>query len=404
MIATCIWTAVGVVGLHVVWPPQAHADAPSRQVATSDAQQQPRAFRALKGAWTFHSSGYVKNLFTRSDTLAEEAVIADLSRLRLNAEASYLKALDLHLSYDQEAILGSVLRTDQFRKSKDADPGTWIDADKEFLEVDRTMVWRHRLYRGYARFRTRRATLAVGRQRIAWGTARFWNPADLFNPISPLAIEREEKIGVDALDGELRLPGNSRAELVYAPQTAWNRSSLGSRLSSVVHSYELSAVTGKFGDDTVFGATFDGHLLNGELRGEGTVTDPKGEDPYLRAVLGYEYDFANTLSAFGEYFYNGNAAPDPTGEQRLLARTIFTTQKHFLGAGLGYDITPLVRAEAYGILAVEDAESAFLNPRLRYNLRPNLDLLAGAQLFLGPARSEYGLLPNVYYAQVQWFF
>ena len=425
--AKFVWMAVGVVSLHVISPLQAHADSSPRQMAMEVAIQEAKVRQEakqtrsrfleasdqaaggetpddLKTPWTFHWSGYAKNLFTRSDTLAEEHVIADLSRLRLNTEASYREALDLYLSYDQEAILGSILRTDQFRTFKDVDSGTWIDADHEFLEAGRDLVWRHRLYRGYAKLRTPGAILVIGRQRIAWGTARFWNPVDLFNPISPLAIEREEKIGVDALDAELRLPLQSRAELVYAPQTAWNKSSLGGRLSTVLYSYEISAVTGKFGDDNVFGATFDGHLLNGELRGEGTVTNPKGEDAYLRAVIGYEYDFANTLTVFGEYFYNGNAAPDPTGEQRLLSRTIFTTQTHFLGAGLGYDVTPLLRVETYGILAVEDAESAFLNPLLRYNLRPNLDVLAGAQLFLGPARSEYGLLPNVYYAQLQWFF
>jgi hypothetical protein len=38
------------------------------------------------------------------------------------------------------------------------------------------------------------------------------------------------------------------------------------------------------------------------------------------------------------------------------------------------------------------------------SLQANLDLSLGAQLFSGPAGSEYARLHDLYYAQLQWFF
>ncbi len=53
-------------------------------------------------------------------------------------------------------------------------------------------------------------TLTAGRQRIGWGTARFWSPMDMFNPISPLQIESEERQGVDAALAAFRSAGGLR--------------------------------------------------------------------------------------------------------------------------------------------------------------------------------------------------
>lgn len=378
---------------------------PREQAITEAIEQATWKVREVQHTpWDLQWSGYSKYLLTRSETLDDESFFGDLSRWRLTADARYREVVDVRVSYDQEVVLGNVLRTDQFHDLKDADSGTWIDADKELFEVDRDLLWRHRLYRGFARFRAPQGTLSIGRQRIAWGKARFWNPVDLFNPVSPLQLEPEEKVGVDAVMVEVPFLEQARAEAVYAPQSAWNKSSLATRATYLLGSYEVGLMGGKFRDDDVLGVEFDGHLFEGGLRGEATFTDPKGDGSFVRTIVGYEYVFPNTLSLLGEYFYNGGASPDPTGLLRLSSPQIFTTTKHFLAGGVGYDITPLFRFDTYAILQLEGARSAFLNPIVTYNLRPNLDVSAGAQLFLGPSNSEYGLLPDLSYVQVQWFF
>ena len=55
-------------------------------------------------------------------------------------------------------------------------------------------------------------TLTAGRQPLAFGSSTFINPTDVFAPFSPLAIDREERSGIDAL--RLRwFAGNSEIDI-----------------------------------------------------------------------------------------------------------------------------------------------------------------------------------------------
>jgi hypothetical protein len=51
-----------------------------------------------------------------------------------------------------------------------------------------------------------------------------------------------------------------------------------------------------------------------------------------------------------------------------------------------------------------DDHSSFFSPTLIFSLRANLDFTLGVQLFSGAAATEHGVLSDVYYAQLQWFF
>ena len=73
-----------------------------------------------------------------------------------------------------------------------AEPPTWLDMDQSIAN-SATSLWRHRLYRGWAGLETERTTLRLGRQRIAWGTGKLWNPTDVLNPYQPLAVEPDEE-------------------------------------------------------------------------------------------------------------------------------------------------------------------------------------------------------------------
>jgi hypothetical protein len=48
--------------------------------------------------------------------------------------------------------------------------------------------------------------------------------------------------------------------------------------------------------------------------------------------------------------------------------------------------------------------SRFYSPGLTFSLRTNVDLTVGTQFFRGNAGTEYARFPNLYYAQLQWFF
>ncbi|MCK6430967.1 MAG: hypothetical protein L6Q72_18070, partial [Burkholderiaceae bacterium] len=164
-------------------------------------------------------SGYYKNLLIGSETVfpAGQSYVLDLNRLRLEVKGKLSEAVALDLQYDNEVLLGSYLRTEQFRLQKDQPAPQYWDAESNYAE-SRSYYGRHRLYRGAVTFSSGNADLRIGRQRIAWGTGRFFSPLDILNPFSPIALERQERIGVDAALAEYKLGALARFSAVYAPQ------------------------------------------------------------------------------------------------------------------------------------------------------------------------------------------
>ena len=58
-----------------------------------------------------------------------------------------------------------------------------------------------------------------------------------------------------------------------------------------------------------------------------------------------------------------------------LANQFITYNQHYLGIALGYDITPLLRAELFGIWDIE-GDGIFLSPSATYNISDNIDVTA----------------------------
>ncbi len=83
--------------------------------------------------------------------------------------------------------------------------------------------------------------------------------------------------------------------------------------------------------------------------------------------------------------------------------TLLNLARHYLGAGMGYDLTPLLRWDNYAIYNFNDG-SRFFSPHLTYSVATDLDWAVGLQYFAGSDGSEYGAFHAVSYAQVQWFF
>ena len=77
--------------------------------------------------------------------------------------------------------------------------------------------------------------------------------------------------------------------------------------------------------------------------------------------------------------------------------------RDYIGVGFTKELHPLVKLELYQIVNLNDS-SHFLNPSITWNAVRSLYLTAGIQRFGGSIASEYGRLPNIAYAQAQYFF
>ena len=351
-------------------------------------------------------SGYYKNLLVGSRTVfpAGQRFTLDLNRLRLELKGEITPGAALDLQYDNEILLGSYLRTAQFALQKDQPPPQYWNLDRNYAEGG-SYVGRHRLYRGSVTLAAGDTDVRMGRQRIAWGTGRFWSPLDILNPFSAVRLEREERIGVDSVLVERKFGALSRLSAVYAPQHAAGDSSAALRWHDNRAATDYSLVAGRFLRDRVAGADLATQLGDAGLRAELTGARREDGSSYRRALFGLDYAFRNTLTLSGELYYNGAGASERSAYDfaSLLAGTIQSVGRRYFGGYAGYEITPLLKWTNYLVVNLAD-HSRYFSPSLVYSLATNVDLTIGAQLFRGGQGSEYARLNDVYYAQIQWFF
>ncbi len=368
-------------------------------------------------AWTQQFGGYFKDLASTSRSYFTQGAWGDnLDRLRLTYDAKYSDWFALHVDYDNEIHEGNLIGLPDFSTVRDRQNAAWLDLLHGFVN-EPNAYWDTSLYRGYVSFRSNSAAFTVGRQRIGWGTAHFFSPMDMFNPISPLQVESDERQGVDAMLGEFRSSGGLRWNALYAPQNGFRRSTSAVRLSRTIHNYDFDVVAARFGQDWTTGLDFAGQAKGAGVRGELTfrwrhptpgVVNISTRDA-LRLVIGSDYAFANGLYVVGEYFYNQgqpDLSPSHSFDPTVLlqfSNEIFTLHRHFLSAGASYPLTPLWKLETYVVGDVAGESAVFL-PRLSHSLSANTDLNFGAQLFASSQTGEFHGLSDLAYIEFVFHF
>jgi hypothetical protein len=378
--------------------------------------------------------GGYKNLFFYTEDSQGTAISTDLNRLRLELQGTR-SSLSWHLAYDHELLVGGLLRSPDFAVLEATRDPTFLDLDSTITQ-DRHHEWRHRLYRATLGWEHPYGRVLVGRQRIAWGSGRLWNPTDFFNPIDPTAIEPGEKTGVDALSmtftrgpfGSLQLvgaPGREERSVAHKAAIRW-RDTVGVTEYALLLGY----IDDSIDNGIVLGADLTTNLFEGNLRFQALFSQLESGQPDARVVVGYDRRFVSALFPSGlylvvEYFYNSAAdgvilsaeirsepviVPDellpgiaaaslPTARSSLLQ----TRSRHLLGLSANYDLTPLLNLAGLFIIDLEKG-SRFFAPRLTWSVTANIDLSATVQLFGGVSGSEFGDRNNLYLVQLEVFF
>ena len=335
-------------------------------------------------------SGYYKNLLLESRTVAPagQRYTLDLNRLRLEVKGKLSQSVALDLQYDNEVLLGSYLDSAEFAARKDVRPDQHWNLERNYSQGG-SWYGRHRLYRGNITLSSGETDVRVGRQRIAWGTGRFWSPVDLLNPINPIALEREERLGVDAVLAEHKLGPLSRVSAAYAPRHESGESSAALSWHSNAAALDYSVIGGRFRRERVIGGDIATQWGSAGVRAELTHNEPEAGTAFRRSVIALDYAFANTLTLSGELYYNGAGTTDRSAYDfaSLFAGRIQNVGRRYFGGYASYEITPLVKSVNYLVVNLAD-HSRLLSPSLVWSLQPNLDLTVGVQSFSGSAGSE----------------
>jgi len=209
----------------------------------------------------------------------------------------------------------------------------------------------------------RRAFFTLGKQRIKWGSGRFWNPTDFLNPtrLDPVAVF-DERTGVSLvklqvpidtvnlyaiadLDGASRfdqIGGALRAEIAFAQsEIALSASArkgsplrLGADLSSGIGPFDVHGeVAVRHGDTAPFFEADPGNVLP-------TQVDRSG-DWIPQVVAGIEwsakYSGRDSLTLGLEYFFNDAGTGDASLYPFMLQAGTFVpfyVGRHYLAANL----------------------------------------------------------------------
>lgn len=360
--------------------------------------------------WTHDMSGGFRSLVRVSRSyVTRDPYVDSLNRLRVTFDGGRGYAFSYQLVLDTETHVGTFVSTPDFELVRGRQDGAW--ADLLWVVADRPRAYADlSVYRGTVALRSSSTTVTIGRQRVAWGTARFWSPADLFNPIDPLQVEGDVRQGVDAVQVEWADPSASlRASAVVGPNRG-GRSVAAARAGGTVGVWDVAGFGGRFRGDWVGGTEVAGQAGGAGLRGEITYTwrGDRSRPNALRATAGWDYAWP-TLYLVAEYFYNqGQPGCVPVEACHTIASLapsdeLVTLHRHFVSGGATYDLTPLLEADAYVVVDVA-GRSVMVNPIVGYNVASNVDLSIGAHVFASRPGGEFAGVSNLFFAQVDVHF
>ncbi len=379
-------------------------------------------------------------------TVGDARTWTSLTRARVQVDARASARWSAALAYDHEWRAGT-LDTLESAFSRDADTLLDLEDEIELFGLDPRgdhFRWRHRLYRGWVRYEGAHVHVTAGRQRLAWGTGRLWNPIDRLSAIGPLAIEGDEFGGIDAIEARWMWSGFDYVQLVAAPGDSKRTSRYALRVHGVVQGNDVSFVSGFFEQAFAVGADFSGNVGDAAWRVEAIWTDPKRdvfwlaesqprelpefwqlvfsidttldvgpglyvlvEHLYDENALGFGRGRAGTLlPLFGARF--GGPGEPPTlpalhGRERAAGSRVVSLAKHTTGVQLGVDLSAALRADLL-VLVDWNGSSAAFAPVVSYTGWNALELRVGVQGFAGPRRSQFGSQPVIGFGVVEWFF
>jgi hypothetical protein len=279
-----------------------------------------------------------------------------------------------------------------------------------------------------------KTVIRFGRQAISWGNGLLFTPMDILNPFDPSAVDKEYKTGDDMLYGQYLLDNGNDVQAVavvrrnpVSGDVEQDQSSLALKYHGFMGSNEFDLLVAEhYGQGVLgLGASTDrgGAVWRGDLVWNGTDSGS-----VFSAVGGVSYSGVaggHNWTGFLEYYYNGfgqsdgdyskaGLASNPELLKRLARGELFNIGRHYLGASVTLEATPLLNLTPNLFINFTDP-SALAQVVISYDWKQDIQLLAALNIPVGPGGSEYGGIeseqPGLYvstglslFAQLAWYF
>lgn len=241
----------------------------------------------------------------------------------------------------------------------------------------------------------------LGRQRVAWGTALVWNPTDLFNPLSILDFDYEERPGVDAVRGQYFTSEVSKIEIAVKPGKTKSRSVIAGKILLNQCDYDFHILGGAHGHNLFFGIEWAGDIAGAGFRGEVAAKKISDETKMLfpalnvswstTAVLSADYTLTNNTYIHAEAMFNDQGVTKNTSVflPVSLSLGLLSPARWSLFQELSFDVHPLVRVSGFIIYNPTDRSSAIV-PSASWSVIENFDVSLFGLIFSGDPLTEYG--------------
>jgi len=273
----------------------------------------------------------------------------------------------------------------------------------ELISESTGQITYHRLDRLFFTYHADNSTYRFGRQAVTWGNGFVFNVMDIFNPFSPLAIDKEYKTGDDMFYLQNLTEAGNDWQFIYLPrrntedEVDHRISSTAIKLHNTFSAADLDFLFASHYNSLIFGLGISHAISESLWRLDITHTETENGQSISHLTTNIDYSwlaFGKNMYGFIEYYYNGigiDHATDTIDAQlasQIQRGEIFTLYKQHIAAGLRVEIHPLVNLSPTIINNLTD-NSLLLSLSMHYNWYQNLNATVNFTLTEGRENSEY---------------
>ena len=383
----------------------------------------------------FQVGGYYKNYSTLIDATnnTEPMTGAAVNRLRLNLAYAPTERFSFVIAYDfTPRIQDPLLFTESpFAVAIPSSRYRLVDMRSRFYPFDNETMGNvgiyHNLDRAALQWSSSFFDIIIGRDAIAWGSARIINPTDVVAPFTYDQLDTEDRVGVDAF--RVRVPvgvlGEVDAGYILGNNFNYDKRAIFFRTLVNAIETDFSVLLLEFqkerliGLDITRGIAGAGFWLETAYVFIRSLKHPSHvENNYLRTSLGLDYRFSGESYGFVEYHYNGAGVEKPEDYLSNISTPaythggVFLLGNHYLVPGFSHQLTPLMSFSGQVLLNITDV-SVWISLPIAYNIAEDVHLSIGSFFSIGkrPAvdkptqfRSEFGSYPHFFFASIQVYF
>ena len=379
--------------------------------------------------------GYYKNFFTTFNSPIPDAPMMGVvvNRLRLNLSYAPTDTLSFAFAYDftprvqdpslfSQSLIAAGIASSRYRVA-DLDSPIYPGKDKPVGSVGISQ----NLDRAAVQFSTDFADFSIGRDAIAWGSARIINPTDIIAPYTYDQLDTEDRVGVDAI--RVRIPIGVMGEVdtgyIFGNNFNFGKSAVFLRTQLNAVETDFSILLMEFQRDLLIGLDITrgiggaGFWLETAYVFTTPFDDlPDAADNYLRTSVGLDYSFGGETYTFIEYHFNGAGARKPENYLTNLEQSAYTRGgvyllgTHYLAPGFTRQLTPLISFSGQMLFNLSDP-STWVAPQIAYNIAEDIHLSVGGFVSIGKRpkngdatqfQSEFGSYPNLFFTSFRVYF